>query len=65
MSSNQRNCYFFFDFHTARGFSKTKTHQKTKWVLMRLDATTLTDKKSAILNIQKKTKTRYQVKKQK
>jgi hypothetical protein len=35
-----------FDFpHCQRVLVKPKTHQKTKWVLMRLDATTLTDKK--------------------
>jgi hypothetical protein len=33
-----------FDFPLPEGFSKTKTHQK--WVLMRLNATTLTDKKT-------------------
>jgi hypothetical protein len=42
--SSQRNCYFFFDHTATEGFSKPKTHQKTKWVLMRLDATTLTEK---------------------
>jgi hypothetical protein len=48
---------------TLEGFSKTKTHQKKKWVLMRLNATTLTDKKQ-ICNFKhtEETKTLYQVK---
>jgi hypothetical protein len=37
---------FLFDFpHCQRGLVKPKL-TKTKWVLMRLDATTLTDKKT-------------------
>jgi hypothetical protein len=54
----ERNCYFFFDFpHCQRGLVNQNS-PKTKWVLMRLDATTLTEKnKSAILNIQKRNKT--------
>jgi hypothetical protein len=45
MSSNQRETAISFDFPLLpEGFSK-KNSQKTKWVLMRLDATTLTDKK--------------------
>jgi hypothetical protein len=42
--------------HTARGVLVKPKLTKTKWVLMRLDATTLTENKSAILNIQKRNK---------
>jgi hypothetical protein len=55
MSSNQRETAISF-LTSQRGLVKQKL-TKTKWVLMRLDATTLTDKnKSAILNIQRETK---------
>jgi hypothetical protein len=45
MSSNQRETTIvFLTSHTARGVLVKPKLTKTKWVLMRLDATTLTEK---------------------